>query len=195
MTGLLSKTCNTHQLPLDVVGVHFKALDLVHLKLCGVQLQKHGVQLCLQCFLCCPLFHQLWPHVQQLGLKWSLSCYHCHLSPSRDLSQINSSFCYHSWLHYSKHCDAKLKDIVIFSSVDSIVCTPRSGELQTQKLKSHQVRTQSWNGLPLKPGVGQYIAIHAMLTARIFSLFLPFQSIHLHFFQNLSQFFSCVGCG
>ena len=24
-------------------------------------------------------------------------------------------------------------------------------------------------------------------------LFLPFQSIHLHFFQNLSQFFSCVG--
>ena len=26
-------------------------------------------------------------------------------------------------------------------------------------------------------------------------LFLPFRSIHLHLFQNLSQFFSCVGCG
>ena len=26
-------------------------------------------------------------------------------------------------------------------------------------------------------------------------LFLPFQSIHLHFFQNLSRFFSCVGRG
>ena len=26
-------------------------------------------------------------------------------------------------------------------------------------------------------------------------LFLSFRSIHLHFFQNLSQFFSCVGCG
>ena len=26
-------------------------------------------------------------------------------------------------------------------------------------------------------------------------IFLPFRSIHLHFFQNLSQFFSCVGCG
>ena len=25
--------------------------------------------------------------------------------------------------------------------------------------------------------------------------FLPFGSIHLHFFQNLSQNFSCVGCG
>ena len=35
---------------------------------------------------------------------------------------------------------------------------PRSGELRTQKLKSHLVRTQSLNVLPLKPGVGQYIA-------------------------------------
>ena len=26
-------------------------------------------------------------------------------------------------------------------------------------------------------------------------LFLRFQSIHLHFFQNLTQKFSCVGCG
>ena len=32
---------------------------------------------------------------------------------------------------------------------------PRSGELRTQKLKSHLVRTQSLNVLPLKPGVGQ----------------------------------------
>ena len=64
---------------------------------------------------------------------------------------------------------------------------PRSGELRTQKLKSHLVRTQSLNVLPLKPGVGQY---------------RPFRSIQLHFFQNLSRFFpllalantgSCVG--
>ena len=34
----------------------------------------------------------------------------------------------------------------------------RSGELRTQKLKSHLVRTQSLNVLPFKPGVGQYIA-------------------------------------
>ena len=46
----------------------------------------------------------------------------------------------------------------------------RSGELRTQKLKSHLVRTHSLNVLPLKPGVGQYIAIHATLTARDFFL-------------------------
>ena len=39
-------------------------------------------------------------------------------------------------------------------------------ELRTQKVKSHLVRTQSLNVFPLKPGVGQYIAKHATLTAR-----------------------------
>ena len=48
--------------------------------------------------------------------------------------------------------------------------SPRSRELRMQKLKSHLVRTQSLNVLPLKPGVGQYIAIHATLTARDFFL-------------------------
>ena len=68
---------------------------------------------------------------------------------------------------------------------------PRSGELRTQKLKSHLVRTQSLNVLPLKPGVRQYIAIHVTLTARDFFLayFYTSRSIHLHFFQNLSLFF------
>ena len=41
----------------------------------------------------------------------------------------------------------------------------RSGELRKQKLKLHLVRTQSLNVLPLKPGIGRYIAIHATLTA------------------------------
>ena len=45
---------------------------------------------------------------------------------------------------------------------------PRSGELRMQKLKSHLVRTQSSNVLLLKRGVGQYIAIHAALSARDF---------------------------
>ena len=49
--------------------------------------------------------------------------------------------------------------------------------------------------LPLKPGVGQYIAMHATLTARDFFLISTFR-VHLpaFFFRNLSQFFSCVGC-
>ena len=52
----------------------------------------------------------------------------------------------------------------------SLLFLPRSGELRTQKLKSHLVRTQSLNIFPLKPGVGQYLAIHATLTARDFFL-------------------------
>ena len=63
--------------------------------------------------------------------------------------------------------------------------------LRTQTLNSHPVRTQSLNVLPLKPGVGQYIAIHATLTARDFFLISTFRSIQLHFFQNLSRFFLC----
>ena len=80
---------------------------------------------------------------------------------------------------------------------------PRIGELRTQKLKSHLVRTQSLNVLPLKSGVGQYIAIHETLIARNFFLAYfypsgPFTCI----FSKTSQFFpvlaeantgSCVG--
>ena len=68
----------------------------------------------------------------------------------------------------------------------------RSGELRTQKLKSHLVRTHSLNVLPLKLGVGQYIAIHATLTARDFFLayFYP-SSPFTCIFPNLSQFFLC----
>ena len=87
----------------------------------------------------------------------------------------------------------------------SLLKWPRSGELRTQKLKSHLVRTQSLNVLPLKPGLGQHVAIHATLTARDFFLAYfypsgPFTSIF--FFQNLSRFLlwwlwlthgSCVG--
>ena len=39
-----------------------------------------------------------------------------------------------------------------------------------QKLKSYLLRTQSLKFLPLKPHVGQYIAIHATLTATDFFL-------------------------
>ena len=70
---------------------------------------------------------------------------------------------------------------------------PRSEELRTQKLKSHVVRTQSLNVLPLKPGVGQYIAIHATLTARSFFLANVYSSSSFTciFFQNLSRFLLC----
>ena len=71
---------------------------------------------------------------------------------------------------------------------------PRSGELRTQKLKSHLMRTQSSNVFPLKPGVGQYMAIHATLTARDFFLayFYPSGPFTCILFQNLSRFFAVL---
>ena len=69
----------------------------------------------------------------------------------------------------------------------------RSGELRTQKLKSHLVRTQSLNVLPLKPWVGQYIAIHATLTARNFFLtyFYPSGRFTCIFSKTSPNFFLC----
>ena len=80
----------------------------------------------------------------------------------------------------------------------------RSGELRTQKLKSHLLRTQSLKVLPLKPGVGQYIAIHATLTATDFFLayFYPSSPPTCIFSKASPDFFpalavvntgSCVG--
>ena len=66
------------------------------------------------------------------------------------------------------------------------------------------MKTQSLKVLPLKPGVGQYIAINATLTARDFFLakLYPSGPFTCIFFQNLSRVFpvlavanidSCVG--
>ena len=70
---------------------------------------------------------------------------------------------------------------------------PRSGELRTQKLKSHLVRTQSLNVLSLKPGEGQYMAIHATLTSRDFFLayFYPSGPFTCIFPKPLPIFFLC----
>ena len=73
---------------------------------------------------------------------------------------------------------------------------PPSGELWTQKLKSHLVRTQSLNILPFKPGVGLYIAIRATLRARDF--FLAYFYLSGPFtcnFSKTSPNFFCVSCG
>ena len=83
----------------------------------------------------------------------------------------------------------------------SFLVHSRGGELRFQELKSHLVRTQSLNVLPLKPGVGQYIAIHATPTAFLAYFYHTGPSIFI-FLQNLSRFLlyrlllthaSCVG--
>ena len=67
----------------------------------------------------------------------------------------------------------------------------RSGELRTQKLRSHLLRTQSLEVLPLKPGVGQYIAILLRLLPGISSLLISTLPVHSpsFFSKNLSRFF------
>ena len=69
-----------------------------------------------------------------------------------------------------------------------------SGELWMQKLKSHLLRTKKLKVLPLEPGVGQYIAIHATLTARDFFLasFFPSGPFTCIFPQTSPEFFLCL---
>ena len=64
-----------------------------------------------------------------------------------------------------------------------------SGEVRTQKLKPHLLRTQSLKVLPSKLGVGHYMATHITITATDFFLanfylFGPFTCI---VFQYLSR--------
>ena len=71
------------------------------------------------------------------------------------------------------------------------------GELRTQKLKSHMLRTHRLKFFPLKPGEGQYIATRATLDARDFFLANvypsgPFTCISS---KTSSNFFSFVGYG
>ena len=77
------------------------------------------------------------------------------------------------------------------SLIITIASPPCSGELRTQELKSYLLRTQTLKVLPLKPGVGQYIATHARLSARDFFLvdFYPSGPFICIFPQNFSRVF------
>ena len=98
---------------------------------------------------------------------------------------------------FSKAFSQTILDSSSFSLFHSDQVFPRSGEPRTQKLKSHLVRTQSLNVLPLNSGVGQYIAIHCYAYCQVFipCLFPHFRSAHLHFFLNLSRFFPVLAMG
>ena len=108
------------------------------------------------CFVCCQVRHAV------LAFRRSLSTileYCCRRETS-----------FKCLMTYSWRCLFDLSDPVWLTGHGNLnhKPLPRSGELRTQKLKSHLVRTQSSNVLRLKPAVGQYIAIHATLTARNF---------------------------
>ena len=112
---------------------------------------------------------------------------------------------------YCLSCLAKVTDAVYHVLICACVCIcvygfiflPRSGELRPQKLKSHLLRAQKLKVLPLKPRVGQYIAIHATLTARDSTLLVSTLPVcSPAFYPNFSRAFpvlcvantgSCVG--
>ena len=87
----------------------------------------------------------------------------------------------------------------------SDVCVqPHSGELRTQKSKSHLVKNTEIKRSPFKAWSRSVYShtCYAYCQEFLPCLFLPFQSIHLHIFQNLSRVFtvlavsntgSCVG--
>ena len=86
---------------------------------------------------------------------------------------LASSCLVHSLSFFPKHSSkvqrrVSSRWICLLSVLWGIV--PRSGELRTQKLNSHLLRIRSLKVLPLKAGVGQYKATHAMLTASDFFL-------------------------
>ena len=97
---------------------------------------------------------------------------------------------------WSGHCTSPAAERTatrIYCWCDSVGCLsqPHRGLLQTQKLKTHLLRTQSSKVLPFKPGEGQNTAMQCLTNCKGFLSykFLPSQSIYLHFFQILSPIF------
>ena len=132
-------------------------------------------------FICMPFFHRKM-YVASHCLPVLL--HHDELITEAAVSKSQSFCVYSRYLAY----------IIKRSDLRSLCFSPRTGELRTQKLKSHLVRTQSLHVLPFKPGVGQCIAIHATLTAREFFLayFFP-SSPFTCIFPKPLPIFSCVG--
>ena len=72
----------------------------------------------------------------------------------------------------------------------------KSGELRTRKFKSSLLRTQNLKVLSLKPGVVEYIAIHAKVTSRDFTVLISTLLAHISaFFPKPLPRFSYVSCG
>ena len=111
----------------------------------------------------------------------SSACYH-EMVPNIDLLSAGCVARYRPYRQTVGNCQKYLRR------------RPRSVELWTQKLKSHLVRTQSLNILPLKVRVAQYIAIHATLTARDFFLayFYPSGPFTCIFPNPLPIFLLCL---
>ena len=105
-------------------------------------------------------------------------------------------------IHNRHHCPYRLRhltigvvvNIIIFLiSAPSPLPLPHSGELRTQKLKVPSGENKELKCSPFKTWSRSVYnhTCYAYCQGFLPCLFLPFRSIQLHFFQNLSRFFLC----
>ena len=153
----------------------------------------------------CPLVHTLKTFLISSSFLSLFNALICRTFADRIQSKRPKKFLDPSRIHISYKSDLKMLPTENPDNLSSIKfylkswclgkILSRSGELRTQKLKSHLVRTPSLNLLALQPGVCQNIAIHATPTARDF--FLPYFHPSDPFtciFSKTSPNISCVGC-
>ena len=103
-------------------------------------------------------------------------------------------------IHNRHHCPYRLRHLTIGVVVNIIIFLisappplPHSGELRTQKLKVPSGENKELKRSPFKTWSRSVYnhTCYAYCQGFLPCLFLPFQSIHLHFFQSLSQFLLC----
>ena len=120
-----------------------------------------------------------------LHTMWNFISVHVHLF----------MYCFFYVGAYAQTCFNECVYVNCLNSTPNSMCILRSGVLWTQKLKVHLLRIQSSKALSLKPGVGQYIAMHASPTARDFFLansILPVRSPAFFFSPKLLPIFFSV---
>ena len=105
-------------------------------------------------------------------------------------------------IHNRHHCPYRLRHLTIGVVVNIIIFLisappplplPHSGELRTQKLKVPSGENKELKCSPFKTWSRSVYnhTCYAYCQRFLPCLFLPFRSIQLHFFQNLSRFVLC----
>ena len=129
------------------------------------------------------------PSVQYLSLF--CEAFSWTILDSRSFPLFHSGQVFHQLV-----CPLTIVLLQIFFNLITLFSYPAPQWGAAHKLKSHLLKTQTLKVLPLNPGVGQYIAMHATLTARDFFLanFYPSGQFTC-IFPKLLPSFSCVTCG
>ena len=96
------------------------------------------------------------------------------------------------------------RNIILCGWLEFVLCQPAQSPLSTPQwgAANAEIKVPSGENTELKRSPFKVWSksvyshtCYAHCQEFLLRLFLPFRSIHLHFFQNLSRFFPCVGCG